>query len=78
MKTDHEMGAVKARAMSKSELALMYLPHLTPHSAVNRLMSWVKYNPQLMCDLEDASYRSRQQMLTARQVAIVFQHLGEP
>lgn len=78
MKTETKQETVRACAMSKKELAQRYLPHLTPHSAVNRLMSWVQYNPRLVSELEETGYRLRQQMLTARQVELIFRYLGEP
>ena len=66
------------RAMSKKELALLYLPNATPHAAVGQLMSWVKQAKGLMQELEATGYSRTQKMLTKRQVNIIVKYLDEP
>ena len=78
MKQDEEIRAVRIRPMSKSEIAMAYAPALTPQAAVNRLMQWVKLNPTLRVALQDTGYQKHQKVFTARQVALIFEHLGEP
>lgn len=65
-------------AMGKCELAMAYAPDIDPKSAVNRLSAWMRHNPDLMAELAATHYNNRQKMLTARQVALVYQYLGEP
>lgn len=72
---DYEMDIVP---MKKSELALLYSPDLTPHAAVNRLMTWVKLDKQLMAELIGTGYRKTAKLLSAMQVALIVEHLGMP
>lgn len=69
---------MERKTLSKAELAMRYAPELTPHSAVNRLMAWIRLNPTLTEALAAAHYHTRQKVLTARQVALIVEHLGEP
>ena len=62
----------------KSELAQAYAPDITLKAALNRLALWIKTNTQLTEALTQTSYRSTQQIFTSRQVALIFEHLGEP
>ena len=64
--------------MSKSELAMAYAPHLTPGGTVNRLMDWIRRNPELMTALVRTGYRKSQKLLTSLQVRTIFSYLGEP
>lgn len=68
----------QVRPMSKSELAMAYAPNLTTQGAVNRLMDWIRHNPELMAELELTGYRKQQKLLTSLQVRIIFSYLGEP
>ena len=65
------------KAMSKTEIGCAYAPFLQPHSAVKRLMQWISINPTLTTALQATGYHKNQKMLTARQVALIFEHLGE-
>lgn len=64
--------------LSKSELALQYLPDLAPHSAVNRFMAWVKFNKALFAALLATGYRTTQKQFTRQQVQLIYDYLGEP
>ncbi len=66
------------RAYSKTELAMAYAPYLTPGGAVNRLMSWIKHNAQLLAELIEQGYQRYQKIFTIKQVATIFKYLGEP
>lgn len=66
------------RTYSKKELAIAYAPELTVRAAVNRLMAWLKRNPQLMDELYQGGYRKEQRIFTIRQVNVIFRYLGEP
>ena len=46
--------------------------------ATNHLMRWVHGCPPLMEELEAVGYCRSQKWLTARQVALIVRHLGEP
>ncbi len=71
-------GSWVVRPMSKSELGMAYAPCLTPQGAVNRLMQWIHYNPELVEALDRTGYRKTQKMLTSLQVRIIVSYLGEP
>lgn len=64
--------------MTKRELAQLYAPDLTPHSAVNRLMNWVERNPHLMAELSACGYRKHSRLLTVMQVGAILKYLGAP
>jgi len=64
--------------MTKRELAMMYAPDLTPHAAVNRLMQWINYHPTLTQELLATGYRKTARVLTAKQVHLIVERLGEP
>ncbi|MBR1682001.1 MAG: DUF4248 domain-containing protein [Bacteroidaceae bacterium] len=66
------------RPMSKAELAMAYAPHLTPGGAVNRLMAWIRHNPELAEALLRTGYRKHQKLLTSLQVRTICSYLGEP
>lgn len=66
------------KPLSKSELAWLYSPGMTQVSALNRLARWINGDHLLLHDLQEAGYRPNQRILTARQVAIIFDHLGNP
>ena len=66
------------RSYSKSELAQAYAPHITVHAAVNRLMAWIKLNAPLYEALKQHGYTDKQRLLTVRQVALIFEYIGEP
>ena len=58
------MSEMRIRPYSKSELARAYAPEITPQAALNRLAHWIKLNQALTEALQ--------------QVALIFEHLGEP
>ena len=72
---DYDMDIV---AMSKQELAQMYAPDLTPHAAVNRLMTWIHHHPTLTEELHRTGYRKTARVFTPRQVHLIVDYLGEP
>ena len=73
-----DLTPMKPRPMGKAELAMLYAPELTISAAVKRLMQWIHHNPRLTEALNATGYRTMQKILTARQVAIIFEYLGEP
>ena len=68
----------RIRPYYKSELAQAYAPYLCHRAALNRLATWIKTNPQLTEALKETNYRVNQQLFTSRQVALIFEYLGEP
>ena len=68
----------RIRPYYKSELAQAYAPDLCHRAALNRLATWIKTNPQLTEALKETNYRVNQQLFTSRQVALIFEYLGEP
>ena len=73
-----EIKNMEIRPYYKSELAQAYAPDITLKAALNRLALWIKTNTQLTEALKQTNYRSTQQIFTSRQVALIFEHLGEP
>ena len=68
----------RIRPYYKSELAQAYAPDISLGSALNRLALWIKTNKQLTEALRKTDYRVTQRMYTSRQVALIFEYLGEP
>lgn len=66
------------RPYSKSELAQAYAPEIGERSALNRLSRWIRLNEALTCALQTTGYRQTQQIFTAKQVELLFTHLGRP
>lgn len=66
------------RPYSKSELAAAYSPEITHGAALNRFCRWIRRNVELHEALLKTDYIERQQIVTSKQVALVFQYLGEP
>ena len=69
---------MEIRPYYKSELAEAYGPNLCYRSALNRLATWIRTNHKLTEALKVTDYRPSQRMFTSRQVALIFEYLGEP
>lgn len=72
------MKTIQGVYVAKSELAMLYAPELSPHAAVNRLMAWLKKDPDTIRALRATGYNKYQKILTPKQVAIITSFLGEP
>ena len=68
----------RIRPYYKCELAQAYAPCICQRAALNRLSTWIKTNKQLSEALRQTDYRPTQRMFTSKQVALIFEHLGEP
>ena len=68
----------RIRPYYKSALAQAYAPDISLGAALNRLASWIRTNTQLSEALKQTNYRVTQRMFTSRQVALIFEYLGEP
>ena len=77
-KNKSNMNKFEIQAYTKKELALLYFPSAEPHTAVNRLMSWVKRCKPLHMALIAQGYKKTAKWLSPREVALVVEHLGEP
>lgn len=63
---------------SKKSLALRYFPFLTPHSAVNKLMSLIVSNRRLLSRLQEVGYVQTQRHFTPLQVEEIYREFGRP
>ena len=68
----------RIRPYYKSELAQAYAPDICMGAALNRLAMWFRTNTQLSEARKQNNYRVTQRMFTSRQVALIFEYLGEP
>lgn len=60
------------------ELAILYAPGLTPHSATKRLTKWVTINQDLYNRLKRVGWKAGSRLLTPIQVRVIVDILGEP
>lgn len=60
------------------ELAILYAPGLTPHSASKRLTRWVVINEALFRDLIRSGWIKGSRVVSPLQVGIIMKYLGEP
>lgn len=65
-------------SMKKSELALRYFPASDGKVATRHLMRWINGCAPLTEELHTVGYQPRQKILTARQVRLIYHHLGDP
>ena len=64
---------------AKSELAMVYFPSaITPHAAVNMLMTWIKRDEKLMEKLRNLRYERNSKWFKPREVSAIVEHLSEP
>lgn len=69
----------KIRPYTKRELAKLYFPDtVNEETAVANLRNLMRRNPELLDELEEAHYRTRDKVFTPRQVGILVRFLGEP
>jgi hypothetical protein len=73
------MNEFKIRPYGKSELAMLYFPHVkTTKGALNNLNFLIDYNSELRCKLRKCGTPPRAHFYTAREVALIVSYLGEP
>ena len=73
------MNAFTICSYTKKELALCYFPTAAnPHSAVNRLMGWIKRCAPLCHELEQLGYRKSPKWFSPREVRLIVEYLGDP
>lgn len=66
------------KTYSWQELAILYAPGLTPHSASIRLTKWVVINQELYERLLRSGWIKGRRILSPMQVGIIVDFLGEP
>ena len=69
---------MKAKAISKGELAAQYMPHVTIAAARRTLRTWVQKNKELKAALAATGYSDKTVLLTPAQVQLHYRYLGEP
>ena len=66
------------RTYGRTELALLYNPHLTPSSAWRVLRSWININPPLRRQLKHLGLKPTTRRYTPAMVSAIVKYLGEP
>ncbi|MCI6198108.1 MAG: DUF4248 domain-containing protein [Prevotella sp.] len=65
--------------MKRRDLAKMYFPEMSDVEAVRSLRRWIEGCPKLMSALEELSMPfKKSRNLSARQVRIIMEYLGDP
>ncbi len=68
----------KIRSYGKSELALLYLPDVTPNAARRTLNAWINLSPGLSDRLHQTGLSASSHYYTPAQVRMIVEALGEP
>lgn len=68
----------KIKAYGVQELAMLYFPNSTSHSARAQLKRWILRNKRLLAALSDAGYYQGQRIFTPKQVRVIVEHLDPP
>lgn len=68
----------RVKAYGKSDLAMLYNPHMSVREALRLLMRWIVRNEALCRELEEMGYRKNSKILTPREVEVITRYLGEP
>lgn len=71
-------ASFKLRPYSKSELASMYLPNVTPNAARRTFMAWINLAPGLSERLKASGLTTHSHYFTPHQVSLIVDALGEP
>lgn len=66
------------RTYTKAELAHLYNPNVCLKVALQILRRWIIFNGSLLHELEQEGYRTRNRILSPRQVETIIRYLGEP
>lgn len=64
--------------ISKSELAQSYFPHISSHSALNKLMALITTDDRLLALLTEKGYRKEQRHFTPLQLEAIYSTFGRP
>lgn len=66
------------RIYYKQELAMRYFPGDSPKVARDKLTRWINRCKPLSAAMARTHYRTTEKFYTPRQVALIFEYLGEP
>ena len=66
------------RTYAKSDLALLYNPHVSRKSALKTLQRWINGCTPLMQELHELQYQPRRHTFLTPEVKAIVRHLGEP
>lgn len=69
---------IKQKTYGWQELAILYAPGLTPHSASKRLTHWVIINEGLFRELIRSGWKKGNRIVSPLQVGLIMKYLGEP
>lgn len=64
--------------MSRTHLAQLYCPDVTPRHAWRTLKAWMEHCHPLITHLHTLGYNGRQRILSPAMVAAIAEYLGEP
>ena len=66
-------------SMKRRDLAMKYFPESSPRAAVKALLRWIDNCPDLIKALDELNIPYRHKInLTAKQVRIIMEYLGDP
>lgn len=74
----HAPDTFDLRAYGRTELAQLYLPHLSPGRAWRKLREWLAASPGLEQRLQGTGYDGHGRTFTPLQVKLIVEALGEP
>ena len=69
---------ITIREYGRTELAMLYFPHIESESAWRKLKNWIEGYPALERELSKAGYEKRQRCFTPYQVQIIVDYIGLP
>ena len=78
MEKNDDLNYYKVRTYGKSELAQLYNPVAQPKAAVATLNRWIEKNSGLSKALTAIGYDKMRHTFFSREVALIFEYLGEP
>ena len=74
--TESDYG--KERSWGYQELAILYFPHVKPESASRQLARCIGVIQELSSQLAANGWKPGRKLLTPKQAACIFRHLGPP
>lgn len=75
---DDEFYPENERTWGYQELAILYFPHIKPESATRQLRRWICFSSELLSQLTAYGWKPGRKVLTPKQAACIFRHLGPP
>lgn len=65
---------------TKFQIALLYFPESidSPNNAVQRLRKAILRNKELLAELHKVGYNAKSKTFTSRELALIYEFLGEP